>query len=142
LALNFFGLIDHQDFYELFLKFLKFGLVGLSGTLVDFGTTYLLKEKAKIHKYLANSCGFLLAATSNYIFNRLWTFHSTDPQYFHEYFRFILVSAVGLGINNLVLWYMVSKRNRRFYFSKLVATIITMIWNFGANMAFTFYHKP
>ena len=48
-------------------KFLKFCIVGSSGMIIDFGTTWLLKEKVKINKYLANSTGFILAATSNYL---------------------------------------------------------------------------
>ena len=58
------------------IKFLKFCVVGFSGMLIDFGTTWLLKEQARVNKYIANSTGFVLAATSNYIWNRIWTFES------------------------------------------------------------------
>jgi len=58
----------------LLLKFVKFCVVGLSGMGVDFGTTWILKEKVRINKYIANSTGFILAATSNYVWNRVWTF--------------------------------------------------------------------
>mgnify|MGYP001293249327 FL=1 len=61
-------------------KFLKFGIVGSSGMIMDFGTTWLLKEKVKINKYVANSTGFILAATSNYLLNRFWTFHSENTK--------------------------------------------------------------
>ncbi|MCL1932749.1 MAG: GtrA family protein, partial [Candidatus Azobacteroides sp.] len=57
-----------------FLKLLKFCVVGFSGMIIDFGTTWFLKEKIKINKYIANSCGFILAASSNYFWNRIWTF--------------------------------------------------------------------
>ena len=36
---------------ELILKFLKFGIVGASGVIVDFACTYLWKEIFKIQKY-------------------------------------------------------------------------------------------
>jgi len=49
------------------LKFIKFCAVGFSGMVIDFGTTWLLKERARVNKYIANSAGFVLAATSNYI---------------------------------------------------------------------------
>ena len=39
------------------IKLLKFMLIGIGGTAIDFGVTFLLKEKAKINKYLANSIG-------------------------------------------------------------------------------------
>lgn len=61
------------------LKFIKFGVVGLSGMVVDFGITYLFKERLKIHKYVANSLGFIVATGTNYSLNRLWTFNNHDP---------------------------------------------------------------
>ena len=62
----------------IFLKFLKFGIVGFSGVIVDFGITYFCKEKLRIQKFVSNAIGFCVAASSNYILNRLWTFQSTN----------------------------------------------------------------
>jgi putative flippase GtrA len=125
---------------DLFHKFLKFGVVGLTGVLVDFGITFLLKEKVKIHKYVANACGFMTAASSNYILNRVWTFQSNDPHVMIEYSKFIFISVIGLGINSFILWLLVSKYNKHFYVSKLFAIAITTIWNFAANLYFTFHY--
>lgn len=123
---------------ELILKFLKFGLVGASGVIVDFGFTYLCKEIFKIQKYIANAIGFTLAATSNYVFNRIWTFHSLNPEIGLEYSKFLLISLVGLGINTLILWTLTSKFNKNFYVSKLFAIGVVTVWNFFFNMMFTF----
>jgi putative flippase GtrA len=57
-------------------KFIKFGAVGCSGMIIDFGITYLCKEIFKLNKYISNGIGFILAATSNYFLNRIWTFES------------------------------------------------------------------
>jgi putative flippase GtrA len=54
----------------LFSKLLKFGIVGCSGMIIDFGMTYLCKEILKINKFISNGIGFILAATSNYFLNR------------------------------------------------------------------------
>ena len=81
------------------LKFLKFGVVGFSGVFVDFGITYLFKEIIKINKYVSNAIGFICAATSNYILNRIWTFESENADVATEYGKFMLVSVIGLGIN-------------------------------------------
>jgi len=123
---------------EFLMKFVKFGVVGATGVGVDFGFTYLLKEKAKMHRYLANSCGFILAASSNYFLNRIWTFHSTDPEVLKQYFSFILISLLGLGINNTFLYIFENKMNKKFYFAKLLAIGVTTFWNFGANYLYTF----
>lgn len=120
------------------LKFLKFGAVGISGIFVDFGITYLCKEIIRIQKYISNAIGFTVAASSNYILNRVWTFESHDPGIALEYTKFILVSVIGLGINTLVLWFLVSKLKWHFYFSKLIAIGVVTVWNFLANLFFTF----
>jgi putative flippase GtrA len=123
---------------QLILKFLKFGVVGFTGMIVDFGFTYLFKEIVKIHKYVANAIGFSLAATSNYFLNRIWTFESNNPHVFVEFSEFFVISVIGLGINSLVLWVLVSKYNKHFYLAKLIAIGVTMIWNFFANYLYTF----
>ncbi len=123
----------------LLFRFLKFGIVGFSGLLIDFGVTYLLKEKVKIHKYISNTCGFITAATTNYFLNRTWTFHSNNSDIVMEYSSFIIVSIIGLSINSLIIWLFTSKFRYNFYFSKLIAIGITIIWNFVANLYFTFH---
>lgn len=120
------------------VKFLKFGLVGLSGLFVDFGFTYLFKEKVKIQKYIANAIGFMMAASSNYILNRIWTFQSTNSDIAVEYSEFIIISIIGLGINTLILWMIVSQYKLNFYLSKVFAIAVVTIWNFMANNYITF----
>jgi putative flippase GtrA len=122
----------------LILKFIKFCVVGLSGMLIDFGTTWLLKEKVKINKYIANSTGFILAATSNYIWNRLWTFQSENSHIAKEYSQFIIIAVIGLGINNLVVYIFADKVKLNFYLSKLIAILIVTVWNFMMNYLITF----
>lgn len=122
----------------LIYKFLKYAVVGFSGLFVDFGVTYLFKEKAKINKYVSNALGFVCAATSNYILNRLWTFQSTNEDVATEYGSFMIVSAIGLGINSLVLWLLTDKFKWNFYVSKIFAIGCATLWNFFANLLFTF----
>jgi putative flippase GtrA len=123
------------------LKFIKFAIVGFTGVFVDFGTTYICKEWLKIHKYVANSIGFTLAATSNYFLNRIWTFKSQDPNIALEYGEFLLISLIGLGINNFILWIIHERLKQNFYLSKLFAIGIVTIWNFLANYYITFAGK-
>jgi putative flippase GtrA len=123
---------------EVAWKFVKFGTVGLSGVVVDFGFTYVCKEWLKIQKYIANAIGFAIAASSNYFLNRIWTFHSNNPQIAVEYGQFLFVSLIGLVINTIVLWLLVSKVKFNFYFAKLFAIGVVTIWNFVVNLNYTF----
>ncbi len=123
----------------LIIKIIKFGLVGFTGIIIDFAITFLLKEKIKIQKYVANSIGFIVAATNNYFLNRIWTFNSHDPLIVLQYTKFIIISLTGLGINNLVIWLLNDKILKiNFYFAKVVAIIIVFFWNFTLNYLYTF----
>jgi len=120
------------------IRFIRFGVVGLSGMLVDFGVTWLCKEKLRWNKYISNSLGFVLAATNNYLWNRLWTFESQSDAVVREYSLFFLIALVGLGLNNLIIYLLHEKLHWNFYWSKLIAIGIVTIWNFSMNYVFTF----
>lgn len=122
----------------MFLKLVKFCIVGGIGVLVDFGITFLLKEKLKINKYIANSLGFIAAASSNFALNRIWTFQSTDPEITSQYIQFIGISAIGLGLNNLIIYILSDKLHLNFYTSKFIAIVMVTAWNFLMNYFFTF----
>lgn len=124
---------------ELFIKFIKFGIVGASGVGVDFGITWLCKEKLRLNKYVANSTGFLCAVVSNYVLNRVWTFNSQDPAVAMQFSKFLLASLIGLGINNGIIYLLNERLGVKFYTSKLIATGVVTLWNFWANYTFTFH---
>jgi putative flippase GtrA len=120
------------------LKFLKFCIVGFSGMLIDFGTTWLLKERLKVNKYISNSIGFIFATIWNFAFNRFWTFQSQNQQVAVQYLSFLSISIVGLGLNNLVIFILHGKLRMNFYLAKLVAVALVTTWNFLMNYFFTF----
>lgn len=121
-----------------FIKFIKFGAVGFSGLFVDYGFTFLFKEVFKIQKYVSNSIGFILAASSNYYLNRIWTFKSDNPDITTEYTSFLIISIIGLIINNLVLWLILKNYKINFYLAKAFAIAVVILWNFLANAFITF----
>lgn len=123
---------------ELIWKFLKFGVVGGSGVVVDFGITWLLKEKMRLNAYVANSTGFICAVISNFVLNRIWTFQNHDPHVALQFGKFSAVAVVGLALNNGIIYLLTERFKSNFYFAKLVATGIVMLWNFWANITFTF----
>lgn len=128
----------NSAWWTILLRFVRFGIVGASGLIIDFGITRLCKEKLKWNKYLSNSLGFVTAATNNYTWNRLWTFESQSGEIVREYTTFVLIALVGLGLNNLIIWLLHEKLHLHFYLSKLIAIGCVMVWNFSMNYVFTF----
>jgi len=123
---------------QIIIKFLKFCIVGFSGVAIDFGVTWTLKEKLFINKYVANSTGFFLAATSNFILNKIWTFGSTDHRVSTEYLLFFSIALFGLVLNNLIIYLLSDKLKLNFYISKGIAIVAVAFWNFFMNFLFTF----
>lgn len=137
-----------MDLKPLINKFLKFGVVGVSGFVIHGGLLYLLRDVTGINQFVANTIGFVAAATSNYFFNRIWTFQSHEKQMAVEYLKFFLVSVIGLGINTGTLWLLThivptwaGEGDWRFYILWIIAVGVTTLWNFFGNMLFTFREK-
>ncbi len=122
----------------LYLKFIKFGLVGGSGLIIDFFLTWLLKEKLHFNKYFANSVGFVLAVSNNYILNRIYTFQNSDSNIGAQFTCFLVIALIGFGINMLSLYLLQTYTKTNFYISKSIITLIVFLWNFGANTIYTF----
>jgi len=123
---------------DLWFKFIRFCLVGLTGLAIDYGLTFLGKEKIKFNKYLANGIGFLCAATSNFFFNKFWTFEDKSPDELLQYSKYLSFALIGLGINTLIIYLLINKRGMNFYWAKLIAIGIVVLWNFITNYNFTF----
>ena len=123
---------------EILWQLVKFGVVGGSGLVVDFGLTYLVKEKIHINKYVANAIGFTVAATTNFFFNKRWTFGDTSPEVLNQYTLFFGIALVGLVLNQLILFVLHHYFKTNFYLAKLVATGLVVFWNFTMNYLITF----
>jgi putative flippase GtrA len=122
---------------NLIFKMLKFGIVGFIGMLWDFLITFLLKEKLKINKYVANSIGFTCAVINNFILNLYWTFQVSGNTT-NFFIRFVLISIIGLGLNNFFVWLFNDKLGTNFYVAKALAVVCVFAWNFCANNYFNF----
>ncbi len=120
------------------LKFLKFGLVGFSGLIIDFGITYFCKEKLKIHKYVSSSFGFVVATATNFTLNRLWTFNNHDPNAVVQFGKFFVVSLFGLALSNGLIYILNDRLKWNFYLAKGCAIVLVSLWNFFANYLYTF----
>ena len=134
-----------MEFKPLLTKFVKFGIVGASGFVIHGGLLYLLRDVVGINQFVANIIGFVVAASSNYFLNRVWTFRSQEKQVAVEYLKFFIVSVVGLGINSGTLWLQslllpdwAAEGDPRFYILWIVAVAVTTLWNLFGNLLFTF----
>jgi putative flippase GtrA len=119
-------------------QLIKFALVGITGMGLDFGTTWLLKEKVKINKFIANATGFSIAVVNNFMLNKYWTFDNQNAIATEQFVKFLVISIIGLCINSLLLFILLKKIKGNFYMVKLAVIGLVFFWNFSANYLYTF----
>jgi putative flippase GtrA len=122
-------------------QFVKFGIVGASGFVVNFVLFTVLQRVVPHHAdaapyYAIYSVAFLAGGVSNYFLNRSWTFRSSaDPT--KEGAQFLSVSVlallVGLGVSALIGPYLGHGHKTWF-----VATCAGIVVNFFVNKYWTF----
>ncbi len=90
-----------ESFQKTVSQFMRFGLVGALGTIVNLALFETIRRMG-LHYMPAASISFLVAATSNYLLNRRWTFADSNDS-FRGWFLYLLVNLLGLGANLIVL---------------------------------------
>jgi putative flippase GtrA len=85
-------------------QFVKFGIVGASSSVINFGILNLLYHKAGFPLMSALTVAFLLSVCNGFIWNRRWTFkerRSHSPQ--AQSLRFLAVNIVAFLLNNSIV---------------------------------------
>jgi len=120
------------------LQLLKFGLVGGSGYLVNLGVFALLSGTLGIHHIAAAIGAFCVAVSSNFFWNRHWTFAAGHGHAGFQAARFFAVSIAALAINLVVLEVLVSSAGLGELSSQAIAVAVAMPFNFLGNKLWTF----
>ncbi len=128
---------------SLFRQFFKFCVVGAIGTIINLVVLYSLVEWLSVWYILAASIAFGVASTSNYILNKIWTFHyktTSTSGVFDSYVKFLSVSIIGLAINLIILYLLVEYFHIWYIFSQIIAIGVTSIWNYSGSKIWAFHH--
>jgi len=138
--------IARRNKYEV-KRFVKFAIVGVSGLVVDYAMLNLLVYGFGARSAVAIAVAFVLAATNNFVWNILWVYPESRASFWRHFPTFLIVNAVGLGINELILFLFERPIEALFNnhviglnLTKAIAAVIVMIWNFVVNRFVTFRH--
>jgi putative flippase GtrA len=120
------------------MQLLKFGLVGGSGYLVNLAVFALLSGSLGIHHTIAAIGAFSVAVSSNFFWNRHWTFAAGEGHAGFQAARFFAVSLAALAINLVVLEALVSGGRIGDLGAQAIAVAVAMPFNFLGNKLWTF----
>jgi len=115
----------------------KFCVVGAVGYVINL-VVYEALRHAGLHYLVAATCSFLVAVTSNYTWNRLWTFREHRGHFGIQGMRFLLVSLAALGANLLVLYLLVAYGGLDKLYAQAVAIVLVTPLNFVGNKLWSF----
>lgn len=121
---------------KLINQILKFGVVGGLAFLIDYGLLYVLTEFVGIHYLISSVISFTVSLIFNYILSIKWVFDVTKKQTAKEITIFVILSVIGLGINQVVMYVGSDLLHIYYMLTKIVATAIVMVWNFVTRKIF------
>ena len=115
----------------------KFCVVGAVGYLINLAVYDALLHE-RLHYLVAATCSFLVAVTSNYSWNRVWTFREHRGHFGIQGMRFFVVSLVALGANLLVLHLLIAYAGLDKLPGQAVAIVVVTPLNFVGNKLWSF----
>jgi putative flippase GtrA len=119
------------------IQLAKFCVVGAIGYVVNLGVYTALLHGAGLHYLAAATCSFLVAVTSNYTWNRLWTFRGARGHFAYQGMRFFAVSVWALAANLLILRGLVGAGLGKILAQALAIILVTPL-NFLGNKLWSF----
>jgi putative flippase GtrA len=146
-------------------RFLKFAVVGTIGAIVDFAVLNLLQHTVfppagtyeTLHVRLATGLAFTTAVSSNFIWNRYWTYPDSRSRNIGvQLVQFFLVNVAGLAFRLVFVGFLYGPLGRAAYdviggnpsiqtinqlgsnLAQAIAVMIVMFWNFFINRYWTY----
>ena len=137
-------------------RFGRFAVVGMSGLVIDIVLLNVFERNLGMRVPLAVALAFIIAATNNFIWTRLWVYPESRNQKKRQQMPlFLAVNTAGLLINELIfllfqgtvasgvqlvpiMWVQLHYRGIGLNVTKLIAAVIVMLWNFFVNRFVTF----
>ncbi len=120
------------------VQLLKFGIVGGSGYLINLAVFAVLSGALGVHHAAAAVGAFCVAVTSNFLWNRYWTFGPGNGTAGFQVIRFFTVSVAALLVNLAVLEALVGGTSVGVLTAQAIAVAIAMPFNFLGNKLWTF----
>ena len=114
-------------------QFISYLFVGAIATIVEWIGFWVLNSLFKWQYLVATAIAFCISTEANLVLGRKLTFKEECADHIEtgEFISIYLASLVGLALNLLLMYLLVSKIHIPKFLSKMIATGIVFFWNFG-----------
>lgn len=122
---------------KLIEQIMKFGVVGVIAFVIDFGVMVFLTKVFGIDPVISATVSFIISVIFNYAASMRYVFsHREGMSRTREFVIFVVLSAIGLGINDLLIWAGTDLASFDYRLVKIFATAVVMVWNFVTRKIF------
>jgi putative flippase GtrA len=118
-------------------KFMRFLLVGGFCTALQYVLLIVFVEEFRLSATIASTIGYVLSSAANYLLNYSFTFRSASPHK-RSLPRFLIIAGCGVVLNGAVTYLGTVVFGAHYLVAQVAATIVTLLWNFMANLRWTY----
>lgn len=113
-------------------QIIKFGIVGIIATLIDWTIFYILFNAFSVWYLLAKTIAFSISTIFNYYLSMKYVFVSKygKEERFKEFQLFVVLSLIGMILTLVLLWFFVEKLFIHANIANLLVAGIVMVTNF------------
>ena len=116
---------------------MKFGVVGVIATVIDFGIMNLLHYGLGLNILIANTSGFIISLIFNYLASMKYVFaHKEGMSRRREFIIFVVLSVIGLVLNDGIVLALNAGLGLEANIAKICATALVMVYNFVTRKIF------
>lgn len=118
-----------SNFKNEVVRLIKFNIVGVMNTSIDFVTFYILTTFISVNVVSAQIMAYSLGVINSYFMNRFWTFGVKGEHNKKQISLFILVNLLALSVSTVLIYFLVKVINQ-VMIAKVLVTVIVMIINY------------
>jgi len=122
---------------ELALQFVRFASVGIISLAVDYGFMIILNEATDMGYFRACAFSYTLSILVNYVLSMRYVFRGReDMSKSKEVTIFMVLSLIGLGLNQMAMWLLVDVLGIFYAMAKILAALMVTSYNFISKKTF------
>jgi putative flippase GtrA len=118
-------------------QFLKFGLVGLSNTLISY-LTYAVLVYFTVHYQIANIVAFIISSLSGFLLNRSWVFKAKHSAATMQLVKYYIIYGSSLIISLALSCFWIEMLGINKYLPPILNLCITVPYNYIFNKIWAF----
>ncbi len=134
--------MKNQQLYKIALRFIKFSILGLINTALNFALFYLFFKRLQINYSISQTLSFLFVNVVTYAANKNWTYRNKSSNYFQQFMLYLTGRGLSLLLGLLFTFVFVEAFGGNPLWAQLYVTVLYVVLNFLWSEIFVFRAEP